>query len=135
MSPDALTDVVGGKLKLGKTNVSITQDTILADLTVCDFTGYADLTLTAIGTPFLDPTNGTVTLTAAHTFAVGATPTIFNDVFNWWIVDSAGVLLCAGQFTNQIPMQRLGDALPIQIGIVLFGADNRFVVDVVGWPQ
>jgi len=131
------TPFVTGKLKLIKATIALTPGMVAADLTAieCDFTGYVAKTLTALPAPYPDLVRGGVSWTQpTQTFAVGATPTVFNDVFGGWMEDSGGLLLQAFLFNAAIPMQAVGDALALELSPNFFGPGN-LIATVNGQQQ
>lgn len=118
---DSLTAVAapwnGAKVHLFKTNVTPSPGMALGDLVEADFTGYAaSAAITWAPAGFLP--DGTAAVAGdAKTFAVGATPTVLNTIYGWYVTDGAGttllfarkldaavVLSAAGQFLIVIPV-------------------------------
>lgn len=91
---DALTAVSapwnGSKVGLFKAPTTINDRMILTDLTPCDFTGYALSAAVTWAAAAYRPDGTAVVAGDAKTFAVGATPTILNTVYGWYLVDGGG---------------------------------------------
>jgi hypothetical protein len=83
----------GAKLHLGKTNIPITGSTLIGDFTEADFTNYAASAAVTWATPGYTPGNVAVVTGDLKTFSTGASPTVFNTIYNWYLTDSAGTAL------------------------------------------
>jgi len=78
------------KMKLFQNNITPNQNTLLAELTEADFTGYVEATLTVWGDPYTDVINGGVSITApSHQFVTTDPTTIPNTIYGYWI-ETAG---------------------------------------------
>jgi len=89
------------KVGLYSANVTLTVDTVLADLTPADFSGYAISGVVVWGTPFIDGT-GRVLMTGDEKEFVATSPfTVSNTVYGYYITESTPTtLLYAEAFTT-----------------------------------
>lgn len=109
------------KIKLFKNNVTFSNSTQLADLTEADFTGYAPITA-SWGAVFLDPSLAGASFQTNVQFDAASPFTVGNTVYGFYITDTAGTLLVAGNnFPAGVSMAALGDSLPLSIKLN-FGA-------------
>jgi hypothetical protein len=103
-----------------------------ADLAAIEanFTGYARKTLTTLPAAFPDAQNGGASFVLpTQSFAVGSTPTVFNDIFGGWIEDSSANLLFAFQLTSPWGMNEALVALNLEVLFNFFG--NNLVLGSV----
>lgn len=126
------------KMDLIKSTIALTPTLVLADLTaiVADFTGYAQGVLPAGNpVPFPDQTRNGVSFTLpTTTFAVGATPTVGNDVYGVYIQTGMGSnLIFALLFDRPYPMQNALDTMNLEFNVNMYG-DNEISVTINGQP-
>lgn len=97
----------------------LSVSTKLSDLTVCNFSGYSQPTIVALGVPYLDPAGGSTIATPSHqfNFATPAPPAlpVTNVVLGWFFVNSSNKLVVVGSFDAPIAMAADGDAIPLQV--------------------
>jgi hypothetical protein len=116
------TALAAGKLRLTKSLVTISPSTVIGDLTAAeaDYDGYVAITTTTFDAPYYDPVNGgATTISGTKLFSYGpvGSPPVTNVVYNWWLEDTGGNLICAGTFDTPIPMTIVGDAVPLNVGL------------------
>lgn len=88
------------------------------------FTGYSAITTAVANAVFPDPVNQGVTYPVEPAlFTVGATPTVTNDIYGFFLFNTAGALLLAGNFTTPYPMTGAGDAMFLAIFANFFGTE------------
>ena len=104
-------------------SVTLAPGTTLAELVAaeCDFTGYAPATVTAFNDPLLSPFGGAQIGSGTKQFAIDAPYTVSNVVQGWWLEDSGGNLICAGEFPSLISLVGAGDGIPIDVNLVFGG--------------
>lgn len=104
----------GAKVLLFKNNVSPGPNTVLGDLTECDFTGYAVSAAVTWGTPGWQPDGTAIVVGDLKTFTVGATPTILNTVYGWALVDT-GKTVCylARKFDTAVNLTQAGNFVDV----------------------
>lgn len=124
----ALADCV---LSLTKANVDESPETTKAMLEAqeCDFSGYAPIVVADLSGPFIDPQGGASIVIPTQLFlfdGTDVTPTV-NQVHNWWIETTGGVLVAMGTFDTPHLMGAAGDGLPVTIALN-YGKDD--VIDV-----
>lgn len=105
---DVITAITGGGgvlngalVGLFKSNTVLTPDTVLADLTEADFTGYAQSAAVTWGSPGYDVNKVPEVLGDMKVFNSGTPITITNVVYGYFVVDGAGTtLLYAEKFAT-----------------------------------
>jgi len=100
----------GGSLRLYKNELTPTVDSILADFTVANFTGYANKTIATWGTPYLDALGLATVLGGLQTWTCtdAVTP---NQIYGCYYVDAGGELIFAERFSSPIPMGSADEVL------------------------
>jgi hypothetical protein len=102
--------------KVGLFKSSYTPDagTTKADLDAneTDFTGYAQVTITAWGNPYIHPVGGAAINSGTIQFdwATGS-PDVNDNVGGWWIETAAGKLELVGSFADPVPMDGAGKSI------------------------
>lgn len=97
------TAVATGKIGLFTNTPAINADTKLADLTEATFTGYAQKTLTAMGTPYIDPITGDYVADGVSvTWQLTAIPA--QTITGAFVLDSTGALQAVELFPVPIPL-------------------------------
>ena len=101
-----------------------------------DFTGYASVTEPASNpVPYPDPVRQGVSFgLPTSTFTVGATPTVGNDIYGFYVESAASKLLVAVLFTTPYPMHNAADAINLEMTANNFGTDDVSCT-VNGVPQ
>jgi len=100
----------GGEMILFQNDYTPTPDTIIGDLTVATFTGYADVTLTTYSDPYLTADQRAAVLAPLAQFNAASPFTVGNAIYGFAIKDVDGALVLAGRFPDApIAMAGLGD--------------------------
>ena len=109
-------ELAGSKLKLFQSSLTPTVNTTAADLAAAeaDFSGYAEITLTAWGTPYLNPAGGAATNSPCGQFNTADPTTITNNIGGAWVETAGGDLVIIDQFPDVIPMDAPNKAIPVQ---------------------
>jgi len=104
-------------------SVTLTPLTVLADLTAAeaDYTGYALETVTAWFDPLLNPLGGASIESGLLQFSIDAPYTVSNMIGGWWVEETGGELVCAGEFPTPRPLAGAGDGIPFNIELVFGG--------------
>lgn len=114
MMGDLSTALINCNVELYQNNVSLGPATVLADLTVADFGGYAAITIAALLAVYLDPAGGASAQIATIQWdASGVAPS--NLVYGFWVETAGGVLVLAGSFEAAVSMANVGDSIPLDI--------------------
>lgn len=93
----------GAKVHLYKTLVAVTPALVVGDLDECDFTNYTASSAVVWDPAHYDPASNPVLTGDAKLFNTGATPTVFNTVYGYYLTDGGGTdLLLVRQFDNPI---------------------------------
>jgi hypothetical protein len=111
-------DFTGAKLHLFKNNLTPTPNTLLADFTPADYSGYAAKTVTW-SDAYFDSNDDAIVSGGEHLFAqTGATG---NDIYGAYLTDSAGTkLLRSARLPDApYPLDGAGDVLPVLVKIGL----------------
>lgn len=96
----------GAKAMLFKNDITPSVDSILADLTPADFSGYAMSAAVVWGAPFKDE-NGNLVVRAGSCEFNQTAATVTNTVYGWGLVgDPSGTpfLICAERFETPVQM-------------------------------
>ncbi len=108
------TDLVNCEVNLFQNDYQPVPATVLADLTVATFSGYAAEVVAALLPAYLDPIGGASaqigTIQFDHSGGV-----VSNIIFGFWAENAGGDLIMVGRFENPIPMAALGDAIPLDV--------------------
>ena len=83
----------GAIAHLYQNNFTPTPGMTLASLTEADYTGYAASSALTWGTPGFLPAGPAVVTANLVSFVSGATPTLFNTVYGYYITDSPATVL------------------------------------------
>jgi hypothetical protein len=101
-------------LVLFKTAITLTKNTVFADLTVADFVGYAPVTAIAFGTPYIDQL-GNARMDAPSVDFQMTADTTPNTIYGWALLDSAGaVFRCGVQYQQPIPLTQALQGFSVQ---------------------
>jgi hypothetical protein len=93
----------------------------LGSLVEASFTGYSMSSAITWGTPGFLPSGPAVVTGDTKTFRVGATPTVFNTIYGYYIVDSTGLLLIAARlFDSPIVLSAAGQIIEVIPGYVSY---------------
>ncbi len=105
-------------LKLYKgISAPLSQSTVIADFTEADYDGYTAKTITAFNPPYIDPAGGATIQSGTQQFDFVPVPMTTNVILGFWLETAAGDLIVAGNFDNPIPMQALGDSIPLNVAL------------------
>lgn len=114
---------VAPKLKLFKEIAApLNVNTVLADFTEANFTGYADVDPIVFLGGYLDPDGGASVQTGTRLFQIASPFTVPNTVLGWYIEDD-GVCVAAGTFPAPVALVGAGDAIPLDV-ILNFGRNS-----------
>lgn len=125
----ALTAMVGADgayedptLRLFKNPLTPTRETLLADITPCDFSGYAPKTTMGWLSPYSDVDGSAIVYGESHTFVANAS-TIGNTVYGCYLTDAAGTgLLAIWVFAEPVGIAQAGDGLTVDVPLRYTGA-------------
>ena len=104
-------------------SVVLSNTTTLADLTAAeaDYTGYAAETIAAWFDPLLNPAGGASIESGLVQFQIASPYTTPNVIQGWWIEDSTGDLVAAGDFAVPKSLMGAGDGIPFNIELIFGG--------------
>ena len=116
------TSLAASKVRLFKENLNVSILTTLAELeaAVCDFSNYADITLTNWLAVYFDPAGGATVPSGSLQWnwaPPGSGDPVSNDVYGFWVQDADDNVRAVGKFDNAIPMEEVGNAVPLTIGL------------------
>jgi len=98
----------GGSLRLFQNDITPDRKTLVADLDIATYTGYANKTIATWGAPYLD-VNGLASCVAPlQTFAATG-DAISNTVYGAYYLDSGGDLVWAVRFSDPWTFNSTGD--------------------------
>lgn len=113
----------GAKVVLYKTPVVLTEDTVLADLTLADFTGYAISAAITWSSAFHDPDGNPVIVGQLLTFAGSGGFAVANTIYGYAVVNAAAdTLLWAENFPVPINVAAQGDGVVV---VPAFGIQSQ----------
>jgi hypothetical protein len=118
------------KVKLFKNDLVPTPDTVLADLTEADFTGYAPVTIAGAWNASTDPQErGLVWYSALVPFSASGAA-VPNIIYGWYVVNTDGtVLKVVKRLDTPITFDSGGDELVLKLlvfGDYNAGSDEEF---------
>lgn len=91
------------KIRLFKNNLTPGTGTVIGDFTEADFTGYAAISLS--GFPASSIVSHAASSTGSQvTFTVGSSPTTTNNIYGWYVTNSAGTKLYGCQRDANAPI-------------------------------
>lgn len=125
----ALTAMVGADgayedptLRLYQNPLTPSRTTVLADLTPCNFSGYAPKTTMGWLTPYNDVDGSALVYGEDHSFVANAS-TVGNTVYGAYLTDAAGTdLLGIWPFADPIGIGDAGDGLTVAIPLRYTGS-------------
>jgi len=101
----------GAKVVLFQSNTTLLPTTVLADLTICDFSGYATSSAIVWADAGFDAQGDVLVTGGTKSFARTA-GAVSNDVYGYALVDGTATdLLWARKFPQPIPMAVVGQTL------------------------
>lgn len=120
---DMQTILAAAKVKLFKAPFVPTVSTIDTDLDAeeADYTGYAagGVAVAAWSEPLLDPVGGASIESGLVQFAVGPAPVLVTNLIGgFWVEKATGELYVIGVFPEPIPMEFVGQGIPLSIKLV-----------------
>lgn len=91
--------------------------TDLADLTAAeaDYTGYAAQAIATWFAPLLNGLGGASIESGLLQFAIGAPYTVGNMIQGWFLTETGGALVCAGDFASVKGLAGAGDGIPFDV--------------------
>jgi hypothetical protein len=111
---------------------TVGSNTTVASLSPATFTGYAAQALTTVPAPVNDPSLGGVSIfIPSHLFTCTTAPTTPETIYGWWLQDTSGKCVAAGNFQNPIVIQRVGDTVPLQITLNFQTAGMTAIANVL----
>lgn len=101
------------KLMLWVNNIVPDKNTVLADLTVPTFTGYAAFGPVVWGSVMVDVDGTAIVTGASHEFVcTGGTPT--DIIYGWALTNSGGTtLIKAARLAAPVPIGRVGSGIAV----------------------
>lgn len=118
------TALAASNMKLFQTgSVTLTAVTTLAELDAaeCDYTGYAAEAIATWFDPLLNPLGGASIESGLLQFQIDAPYTVSNIVQGWYLVESGGGLVCAGDFATPRQLVGAGDGIPFNVELIFGG--------------
>lgn len=88
--------------------------TVVGDLTVATYSGYAEKVVAALLAAYIDPAGGASAQIATLQFDHSGGG-VANMIYGFWVQTTGGALIMVGRFEEPIPMVVLGDAIPLDI--------------------
>jgi len=106
------------EIRLFQNDITITNETVLADLDEADYTGYAMQPAEGMGTAYDDAAGNVMVVYPSKVFQPSGTA-VGNTVYGWYAVgetdsDWDNLLICAQRFPDPLPMNGPADAAIVQ---------------------
>lgn len=117
----ALAASVLSLFQVGVVTLSATTTKAELEAAEADYTGYATETIATWFDPLLNPLGGASIESGLKQFSIDAPYTVDNVIQGWWVEDSTGDLVCAGDFATPKPLVGAGDGIPFNIELVFGG--------------
>lgn len=103
-------------VRLFVNNKTINANTVIGDLIEATFTGYTAQAVATPDQPVKDPVNGGFsTFLPSHVFSASAPIDPTQTVYGWYITDTGGNLIAAGNLENPVVIADDGDSVPLQV--------------------
>jgi len=118
------TALAASEIRLFKAGeISLGPTTTLAELVAAeaDYTGYGPEAIAAWFPPLLNPLGGSSIESGLVQFDISSPYTVPNVVAGWWIEDSTGALVVAGEFASTKALVGEGDGIPFNVELVFGG--------------
>jgi len=100
------------RIRLFKNNLTIDQNTVLADFTEADFSGYAEVSRNTWTTPATDSDGNAYTQCASAVFQHNGGVTA-NTIYGWYLIDGNGDLVLGEKFAASKSMSTISDIITI----------------------
>lgn len=99
--------------------VTLSPLTDLADLTAAEatYTGYTAQTITAWFDPLLNGAGGASIESGLLQFSIAAPYTVGNLIQGWFLTETGGDLVCAGDFAVAKGLNGAGDGIPFDVSL------------------
>jgi len=105
-------------VKLFMNNVTITPNIVLASLVEAVFTGYVAQAIATPAPPVNDATNGGFsTFLPSNVFTCTTAPGTPIQIFGWYLTDTGGNLIAAGNLPTPITIAEVGDSVPLEVAL------------------
>lgn len=103
-------------LRLFDNNVTVTSNLLLTDLQQATFVGYAAKNYVTVPAPVRDPVNGGISSFLGSTvFTCTTAPAEPMIIYGWYLTDTGGALIAAGNLPAPITISRVDDSVPLQV--------------------
>lgn len=108
------TELVNCEVNLYQNDYTPVPGTVLGDLDIATFSGYAAKVVAALLAAYLDPVSGASAQIATQQWdhSGGATA---NTIYGFWVETTGGDLRLVGRFDSPIGMAALGDSIPLDV--------------------
>lgn len=101
-------------------SVVLGPGTTLAELdgAEADYTGYSVITIASWLAPLLNPLGGASIECGTQQFAIASPYTVSNVIQGWYLTESGGDLICAGDLPQPVALVGAGDGIPLNVQLV-----------------
>lgn len=104
----------GAVLNLFKNNFVPSAGMSLGDLTIADFTGYGPSSTVVWDAAAYLPDGTAIIAGDKKVFTVGATPTVLNTIYGWYLTNAGGtVLLAARRLDTAVVLSGAGQVVEV----------------------
>lgn len=107
-------------VKLAKAPMTPTVNSVPADFTEADYTGYAAIQLDTLGVAHIDKNSqAAAAFTDLAIFVATGTITPVQNIYGYWLIDSANNYIGAEAFGTPFPMSGPLSPLQLQLGFAM----------------
>lgn len=107
----------------GDGSFALEPTTVKADLEAveADYTGYVAIAVVAFNNPLLDQGGGASIRSPLLQPMIASPYTVPNTIQGWWLEETGGDLICAGDFPAPRPLVGAGDGIPFIVELAYGG--------------
>ena len=119
-------------INLFNNNISVGSNVTVASFTAATFTGYAAQALATVPAPVNDSTLGGVSIfIPSHLFTCTTAPDTPETIYGWWLQDTTGKCVAAGNFTQPFIIANVGDTVPMQVTLNFQSAGMSAIANIL----
>lgn len=119
-------------LRLFKNPLAVGSNTTVADFIEATYTGYAAQALATVPAPVNDATLGGVSIfVPSHLFTCSLAPVAPETIHGWWLEDTTGKCVAAGNFTTPFVITNIGDTVPLQVTLNFQSAGLTAIANIL----
>jgi hypothetical protein len=116
-----------GSLRLFQNDIAISDETVVGDLDIATFGGYANAAIALWNAPYTEP-GGLAAVNTPNTFFAASGVAPANLIYGWFYLAAGGALYAAGNFDAPISMGVVGNAISLVIELRSDGSIRSVVI-------